>query len=185
MERYPRDTNSSQIIKHFRLKCFIISSRFLVLCTTCLCDIGFVHKRKDKCRVKKYQKFKFKWSKIKFVEVVEYDTHFEITHNTTWCVLENPISRNGYIQKYMNSLCWDIIFISTFNLVYSTISLLQPFGKLINLALMWIDLHYIFKRVGIVFGKTQMSSDIFTMMWHIHLFSCQHILSMVTSMPAP
>ena len=177
MERYPRDTNSSQIIKHFRLKCFIISSRFLVLCTTCLCDIGFVHKRKDKCRVKKYQKFKFKWSKIKFVEVVEYDTHFEITHNTTWCVLENPISRNGYIQKYMNSLCWDIIFIST--------SLLQPFGKLINLALMWIDLHYIFKRVGIVFGKTQMSSDIFTMMWHIHLFSCQHILSMVTSMPAP
>ena len=180
MERYPRDTNSSQIIKHFRLKCFIISSRFLVLCTTCLCDIGFVHKRKDKCRVKKYQKFKFKWSKIKFVEVVEYDTHFEITHNTTWCVLENPISRNGYIQKYMNSLCWDIIFISTFNLVYS-----KPFGKLINLALMWIDLHYIFKRVGIVFGKTQMSSDIFTMMWHIHLFSCQHILSMVTSMPAP
>ena len=118
MERYPRDTNSSQIIKHFRLKCFIISSRFLVLCTTCLCDIGFVHKRKDKCRVKKYQKFKFKWSKIKFVEVVEYDTHFEITHNTTWCVLENPI----YIQKYMNSLCWDIIFISTFNLVYSITS---------------------------------------------------------------
>ena len=119
MERYPRDTNSSQIIKHFRLKCFIISSRFLVLCTTCLCDIGFVHKRKDKCRVKKYQKFKFKWSKIKFVEVVEYDTHFETRHNTTWCVLENPISRNRYIQKYVNSFCWNIIFLLIFQLVYS------------------------------------------------------------------